>query len=226
MAWGGAEEQKREQEAGNALAKNWCDEALKVIEKTLEEYWNSSSINTSAGATTNTVVSSMLEPDDNSTLESEFDRHHRQLLVQSAGSRAEGWAMELRRYLGDLPADVNKETNIVDWWAKHTDIYPTLARIAKDICAIPTTSVPCERLFSGGGEIATDRQSCLGADKFEYLQVLKHTWRSNINDCAATNSTTVESIVDEVQLEQYRELLIHDSEVDHELNTMEVVTTL
>ena len=123
MAWGGAEEQKREQEAGNALAKNWCDEALKVVEKMLEEYWNSSSIDTSAGTTTNTVVSSTLEPDDNGTLESEFDRHRRLLLVQSAGSIAEGWATELRRYLGDLPADVNKETNIVDWWAVSTYFY-------------------------------------------------------------------------------------------------------
>ena len=123
MAWGGTEEQKREQEAGNALTKNWCDEALKVVEKMLEEYWNSSSIDTSAGTTTNTVVSSMLKPDDNGTLESEFDRHHRLLLVQSAGSRAEGWATELCRYLGDLPADVNKETNIVDWWAVSTYFY-------------------------------------------------------------------------------------------------------
>ena len=69
------------------------------------------------------MVSSTLEPDDNGTLESEFDRHRRLLLVQSAGSRAEGWAMELRRYLGDLPADVNKETNIVDWWAVSTYFY-------------------------------------------------------------------------------------------------------
>jgi len=91
MAWGGAEEQKREQEAGNAHAKNWCDEALKVVEKTLEEYWNSSSIDTPTGTTTNTF--GPLEPDDNSTLESEFDRHRCLLLVQSTNSRAEGWAM-------------------------------------------------------------------------------------------------------------------------------------
>ena len=66
----------------------------------------------------------------------------------------------------------------------------------------------------------------MGADKFEYLQVLKHAWCSNINDRAATNSTTVKSIIDEVQLEQYWELLIHDSEVDHDLNAMEIITTL
>ena len=118
MAWGGVEEQKREQEVGNAHAKNWCDEALKVVEKMLEEYWNSSSIDTPAGTTTNT--SGPLEPDDNSTLDSEFNCHCHLLLVQSTNSRAEGWAMELCWYLGDLPADVSKEMNIVDWWVVST----------------------------------------------------------------------------------------------------------
>jgi hypothetical protein len=31
-AWGGAEEQAKEREAGNRNAKNWYDEALKVVE--------------------------------------------------------------------------------------------------------------------------------------------------------------------------------------------------
>ena len=118
MAWGGAEEQKREQEAGNAHAKNWCDKALKVVEKMLEEYWNSSLIDTPADTTMN--ISGPLKPDDNSTLESEFDYHHCLLLVQSTNSRAEGWAMELCQYLGDLPADISKEMNIVDWWVVST----------------------------------------------------------------------------------------------------------
>jgi hypothetical protein len=33
MSWGGAEEQKKECEEGNLNAKNWQDEALKVVEK-------------------------------------------------------------------------------------------------------------------------------------------------------------------------------------------------
>ena len=109
---------------------------------------------------------------------------------------------------------------------KHADMYPTLARIAKDVCAIPATSVPCERLFSGGGEIATDRRSRLGADKFKYLQVLKHAWRSGISDRATTNSSTVESIdIDEVHLEQFKELLVYDGEMEHELKVSELVVT-
>jgi hypothetical protein len=35
LSWGGAEEQKKEIDAGNHDAKNWKDEARKVIEKTV-----------------------------------------------------------------------------------------------------------------------------------------------------------------------------------------------
>jgi hypothetical protein len=27
-----------------------------------------------------------------------------------------GWEAEIRRYLKDLPANVTKDTNIVEWW--------------------------------------------------------------------------------------------------------------
>ena len=86
------------------------------------------------------------------------------------------------------------------------------------MCAIPTTSVPCEHLFSGGGEITTDRQSWLGANKFEYLQVLKHAWRSNIADHETTNS----SDINEVQLEEFKELLIHEGAIEHELDASDI----
>ena len=109
---------------------------------------------------------------------------------------------------------------------KHADMYPTLAQIAKDVCAIPTTSVPCEHLFLGGSEIATDQRSQLGADKFEHLQVLKHAWHSGISNCAATNFVTVKSVnINEVHLGQFKELLVHDGEMEHELNASELVVT-
>jgi hypothetical protein len=35
LAWGGAEEQAKEQASGNQNAKGWKEEALKVIEKAI-----------------------------------------------------------------------------------------------------------------------------------------------------------------------------------------------
>lgn len=44
---------------------------------------------------------------------SEFDKHRETLLSDDA---EEGWASELRRYLGTMQRDVKKDTDIVQWW--------------------------------------------------------------------------------------------------------------
>jgi hypothetical protein len=78
-----------------------------------------------------------------------------------------------------------------------------------DICAIPATSIPCERLFSAGGEIATDRHSCLSSERFEQLQVLRHAWRGRTMDRVALNSAVVEEVNGMVD---FQELLQEDEE--------------
>ena len=204
MAWGGADEQKMEREAGNPNAKDWHDEATKIVEKTMAEYWDQMRPST----ITKLASSSSSNPTSKRPLKSEFDRHHCELLQQaSVWLDSGGWKTELRCYLNDIPTDVLKETNIVTWWAvhisytfilvlkllqAHSNEYPTLARIAMDVCAIPATFVPCECLFSAGAEVATDRRSHLGADKFEQLQMLKHTWCDNVVDTTRLNSSTTE----------------------------------
>ena len=44
---------------------------------------------------------------------SEYDKHRETLLSDDA---EEGWASELRRYLGGMDRDVKKDTDIVEWW--------------------------------------------------------------------------------------------------------------
>jgi len=44
---------------------------------------------------------------------SEFDKHRKTLLSEDA---VEGWASELRRYLITMQRDVEKDTDIVEWW--------------------------------------------------------------------------------------------------------------
>jgi hypothetical protein len=90
-------------------------------------------------------------------------------------------------------------------------LYPTLRRIAIDYLACQASSVPCERLFSGGGEVATKRRAQLGAARFEELQVLKFAWRNNVGDLATWNSVQVEDID---EMKEYRDLLVADVEQD------------
>jgi hypothetical protein len=44
---------------------------------------------------------------------SEFDRFR---LGRVTRDNEEGWAPELRRYLKELPADVTRDTDIIEWW--------------------------------------------------------------------------------------------------------------
>ena len=81
--------------------------------------------------------------------------------------------------------------------------------MAQDVCAIPASSVPCEHLFSAGGEIATDQHSRLGSDHFEQLQILKHGWQNTIVDRATINSSHSE----DHYLEDFQELYKIDEEL-------------
>ena len=239
MAWGGAEEQRKAREEGNLNAKDWCDEARQIIEKVMEEYWNNTSPTPQDNVPGLTLPATSNDGDRMPTLTSEYDRHRRSLVERTvAHADPGGWKAELRAYLGSIPADVSRDTDIVAWWSvshfvmssfssidylqANSKIYPTLSRIAMDVCAIPATSVPCERLFSAGGEIATDRRSRLGSDKFEQLQVLRHAWRDRIVDQANQNSASV----DEVNMEEFRELFQQDEELAELQHIDEVVISV
>jgi len=89
----------------------------------------------------------------------------------------------------------------------HAAIYPILAKIAMDVRAVAASSVPCERLFSAGAEVATDCRSRLGSNQFKQLQIMKFSWRKSIIDHAASNLIT-----EEVFLTDFTELLRHDDE--------------
>ena len=76
MTWGGAEEQKLEHEAGNPNAKDWHDEATKIIEKTMMEYWEKMKPLTTSKLPTNSPNEHSKRP-----LESDFNRVRREHLL-------------------------------------------------------------------------------------------------------------------------------------------------
>ncbi len=54
--------------------------------------------------------------------------------------------------------------------------YPTLACITLDVLPSQASSVPCERVFSGSKQIATDWHVCLGSAIFKELVIMGSTW--------------------------------------------------
>ncbi|KIK77953.1 hypothetical protein PAXRUDRAFT_165293 [Paxillus rubicundulus Ve08.2h10] len=79
MAWGGGPEgQQKEYEASKLNAKDWYDEALQIVERTMEEYWNSKHQATAEHSHGAAMTSA--NKDDN-TLKSKFNCYHCELLM-------------------------------------------------------------------------------------------------------------------------------------------------
>jgi hypothetical protein len=63
---------------------------------------------------------------------------------------------ELERYLTAPPAA--PKTDVLQWWKESDTVYPCLAAMARDYLAIPATSAPVERVFSGGTDIVQPKR--------------------------------------------------------------------
>ena len=112
MAWGGPKEQKKELKAGNPNAKDWCDKALRVVERTLEEYWQDQ-----VDSVDNKMIKTTTQdPVPSHPLKSEFDCHRRQQLQKSMRANSGRWKEELCQYLTDVADDVTKNTDIIRRW--------------------------------------------------------------------------------------------------------------
>ena len=101
--------------------------------------------------------------------------------------------------------------------------YPTLCRIAIDYFACLASSVPCECLFSAGGEVATKRRSQLGEARFEKLVLMKSAWNNKIGNLAAWNATKVEEVDESIDSEliEYKDMLTADRDFEEWDKTVE-----
>lgn len=69
------------------------------------------------------------------------------------------------------------QTNPLEWWKVHVSSYPILSRMARDYLATPSTSVPCERLFSSSGDMVTSQRAQLSPHNIRKAMCLKHWLR-------------------------------------------------
>ena len=93
MAWGGPEEQAQELATRNQNAMNWHNEALQIVERTMQEYWNEIERDVEAGSKvkpSNAILTAGVN-----TLESEYDHHRHMLVEQATRNTTMGWATEL-----------------------------------------------------------------------------------------------------------------------------------
>lgn len=86
---------------------------------------------------------------------------------------------EVDRYLEDelVPLET-KNFKVLDWWKVVGTRYPTLTRIARDIYAIPITTVASEAAFSTSGRVLSEHRSRLTSKMLEAL-MCSQDWLQN-----------------------------------------------
>ncbi|XP_034208217.1 zinc finger BED domain-containing protein RICESLEEPER 1-like [Prunus dulcis] len=73
------------------------------------------------------------------------------------------------RYLLDPLESIDEEFDILGWWRINGLKYPTLASIAKDVLAIPTSTIASESCFSTSGRVIDSFRSSLSPRMVEAL---------------------------------------------------------
>ncbi|KAL2904603.1 putative AC transposase, partial [Bienertia sinuspersici] len=74
-----------------------------------------------------------------------------------------------------IPKDKHADFDILKYWSANSPIFPVIARMAKDILAIPITSVASESSFSMGGRVLTKYRSSLRTDNVEVEECFEVT---------------------------------------------------
>ena len=73
---------------------------------------------------------------------------------------------ELGPYTPDVDAN-GTPLDVLDYWKKNANAYPTVAMMARDLFAVPVSTVPFESCFSSANQILTDKLTKLGTKRFE-----------------------------------------------------------
>ncbi|XP_057246785.1 zinc finger BED domain-containing protein DAYSLEEPER-like [Beta vulgaris subsp. vulgaris] len=88
---------------------------------------------------------------------------------------------EVEQYLESATEPEDNAFDVLDWW-KRDKHYPTLKKIAKDILAIPVSSVASESAFSMGGRAVSAHRSRLHSQTVEALMCLQNWMIDDVKD--------------------------------------------
>ncbi|KAM0906370.1 hypothetical protein ACQ4PT_016796 [Festuca glaucescens] len=91
---------------------------------------------------------------------------------------------ELDKFLAEEPEDDGPKFDILAWWKGNSSRFPVLACLARDVLAIPISTVASESAFSTGGCVLDDFRTSLTPFMVEALVCtqdwLRHTTPTDI----------------------------------------------
>lgn len=93
--------------------------------------------------------------------------------MMSTSTNMEPIKSELDDYLSEklliVSESLHKNFDVISWWKANSPKYPILSQMARDVLAIPISTVASEASFSAGGRVIEPYRSCL---KPETVQIL------------------------------------------------------
>lgn len=92
---------------------------------------------------------------------------------------------ELTTYLGEK-LEHNMEINVLEWWKVNSGRYPILSNIARDMLAIPISTVASESAFSTGERVLDPYRSSLTPTTVEAL-ICTQDWLKGTSSSLITN---------------------------------------
>jgi hypothetical protein len=88
-----------------------------------------------------------------------------------------------------LTLEDQENDDVLGFWSNHSQCFPVISTIVRDIFAIPASNTMLERLFSISKDTITDKRTRLGTEKIDRLlflrknlNILKSLFDQNINE--------------------------------------------
>ena len=102
---------------------------------------------------------------------------------------------EVDQYLSDGCEAKNPEFDILNWWKLNSAKYPILSHVAKDVLAIPISTVASESAFSTGGRVLDPFRSSLSPKTVEAI-VCAQNWLKDLNPFDDRNAMDYMEIIE------------------------------
>lgn len=108
--------------------------------------------------------------------------------------------MEFDHYIDDGVLPRTENFDILTWWKSNGIKYPTLQKIARDILAIPITTVASESAFSTSGRLLSSHRSRLHPKTIEALMCAQSwLWTKIKGSSPMPKDCIIQSILDDVE---------------------------
>ncbi|GKD59277.1 zinc finger BED domain-containing protein RICESLEEPER 2-like protein, partial [Tanacetum coccineum] len=103
---------------------------------------------------------------------------------------------ELDKYVGEVcePFDKSVHFDILEWWKVNSQRFPIISLMARDLLAIPISTVASESVFSTSGRVLDSYRSSLGDKTIECLICTQDWLRIGLNPEKEKDMDTIAQI--------------------------------